>query len=154
MQIIRNEHVTAGNGLITLYLILQFYSLYSSLNVLKYKLLPIVSGRGFYVRNSYLRLVRGYIQNGGRGGTGIPPPPRNLEIEYDYYCFVTGINNNLVPDSIRSNLRGSKFKIFLGGWGGGGGMPSDPPSRHTRYYHPATVLSYPPQLKILYETLI
>ena len=75
MQIIRNEHVTAGNGLITLYLILQFYSLYSSLNVLKYKLLPIVSGRGFYVRNSYLRLVRGYIQNGGRGGTGIPPPP-------------------------------------------------------------------------------
>ena len=30
------------------------------------------------------------------GGAGIPPPPpppppRNLEIEYGYYCFVTGI---------------------------------------------------------------
>ena len=40
-------------------------------------------------------------------------------------------------------------------------MPPDPPSRHarlrmhafTRYYHPATILLPPPQLKILYETL-
>ena len=42
-------------------------------------------------------------------------------------------------------------------------MPPDPPSRHTflhvrerafaRYYHPATML-FPPQLKILYATLI
>ena len=51
----------------------------------------------------------------------------------------------------------SKIKIFLGG------MPPDPPSRHaylcvrerafTCYYHPATIL-FPPQLKILYETLV
>ena len=31
-------------------------------------------------------------------------------------------------------------------------MPPDPPSRYARYYHPATIL-FPPQLKILYETL-
>ena len=30
-------------------------------------------------------------------------------------------NNNLVPDFVRSNLRGSKFNIFLAGGGGGGG---------------------------------
>ena len=62
-----------------------------------------------------------------------------------------------VPDCVR---RGSKFKVFLGG----GGMPPDPPSRHTRlrmhkhayarYYHPAMYHPvFPPQLKILYETL-
>ena len=42
-------------------------------------------------------------------------------------------------------------------------MPPDPSSRHTRlrvrerafvrYYHPATTMFSPPQLKILYETL-
>ena len=35
---------------------------------------------------------------------------------------------------------------------GRGSMPPDPPSRYARYYHPATIL-FPPQLKILYETL-
>ena len=55
------------------------------------------------------------------------------------------LNSNLVPNCIRSNLRGSKFKIFLGGGGGGGGGEG--------YYHPATILS-PPQFKILYETLL
>ena len=30
------------------------------------------------------------------------------------------LNSNLIPDCIRSNLRGSKFKLFLG-------MPPDPP---------------------------
>ena len=57
-----------------------------------------------------------------------------------------------VPDCIRSDLRRSKFKIFLGG-----GMPPDPPSSHaclhmllSSCYHP---VSPPPQLKILYETL-
>ena len=57
------------------------------------------------------------------------------------------LNNNLVLDCVRSNLRGSKFKIFLGG------KPPDPPGRHTclhvheraftHYYHPATIL-FPP----------
>ena len=61
------------------------------------------------------------------------------------------LNNNLVPDC---NLRGSKFKIFLGD------MPPDPPSGHvcmsglshatiSSCYHPV----FPLQLKILYETL-
>ena len=54
-----------------------------------------------------------------------------------------------VPDCGRSNLRGSKFKIFPEG---DGDMPPDPPSSHTCYYHPATIL-FPPQLKSLYETL-
>jgi len=43
------------------------------------------------------------------------------------------LNNNLVPDYVRSNLRGSKFKFYV------------------HYYHPATTM-FPPQLKILYET--
>ena len=57
-----------------------------------------------------------------------------------------------LPDCVSSNLRGSKFKIFVG-----------PPSRHVyfctherafaRYYHLATILP-PPQLKILYEILL
>ena len=34
-----------------------------------------------------------YIDRQGfiEGGAGIPPPPRNLEIKYGCYCFVTGI---------------------------------------------------------------
>ena len=34
-----------------------------------------------------------FIQRGeGAGGLEFPqPPPRNLEIEYGYYCFITGI---------------------------------------------------------------
>ena len=47
----------------------------------------------------------------------------------------------------RSNLRGSKFKIFPGRRD----MPPDPPSTthaYARCYHPV-----PPELKILYETL-
>ena len=40
------------------------------------------------------------------------PLPRNLEIEYGYYCVL------FVPDCVRSNLRGSKFKIFPGRQGG------------------------------------
>ena len=52
------------------------------------------------------------------GAPGIPPG--NLEIEYGYYCLSLIFNNNLVPDCVRSNLRISKFKIYLGD------MPPDP----------------------------
>ena len=71
------------------------------------------------------------------GGGGLEfSSPRNLfEVEYGYF----------VPDCTRSNLRGSKFNIFLGE------HAPDPTSRHTRlgvpftcYYHPATILSPPP----------
>jgi len=60
------------------------------------------------------------------------------------------LNNNLVPDCVRSYLRASKIQNFSGG---GEGMPPDPPSRHTRlhmrerafacYYHYATILYSP-----------
>ena len=57
-----------------------------------------------------------------RGGWNFPPPPpRNLEIEY---VLSQVLNNNLVPDCVRSNLRGSKFKFF---WGD---MLPYPPNRH------------------------
>ena len=90
--------------------------------------------------------ITGNMQGFMGGRDGISTLPRNLEIEYGYYCFVTG-NNNLVSDCVRSNLRGSKFKIFLG--------KHDPlASRHgqlrvrertfARYYHPAAILSPPP----------
>ena len=37
--------------------------------------------------------LQGFIQREGGGGTGVPPlPPRNLEIEYGYYCG--GINTS------------------------------------------------------------
>ena len=39
-------------------------------------------------------VTQGLIQmggGGGGGGGGLNFPPRNLEIEYGYYCFVTGI---------------------------------------------------------------
>ena len=64
-----------------------------------------------------------------------------------------------VPDCVRSYLRGSKFKIFLGG----GGCPQTPlvgmhtyacvsvPSHTTIILLPSCFL---PQFKILYETLI
>ena len=71
------------------------------------------------------------------------PLPRNLEVEYG---FVTG-NNNLVPEAIREDLH-SKFS-----WGG---IPLDPPSRHTCLHTllSSCYISPPPQLKILYEILV
>ena len=83
------------------------------------------------------------FHTGGGGGIS-PPPPRNYEIEYG--CYRGGINISylilcvikFVPDCIRSNLRGSKFKM------GGRSMPPDLPSRLTRVSmcerHPATIL--------------
>ena len=56
-----------------------------------------------------------------------------------------------VPDCVRSNLRGSKFKIFFGG-----ACPQTPlvgmhayarVNMLSRYYHPATILFPPPNSK-------
>ena len=55
-----------------------------------------------------------------------PPPPRNLELSMVTIVLSQVLNNNLVPDCVSSNLRGSKFNIFVGG------MPPDPPKRHAR----------------------
>ena len=91
------------------------------------------------------------IQRGGEGWNSPPPPPEMLKLSMVAIVLSQVLNNNLVPDC---NLRGSKFKIFLGG------IPPDPPSRHvcvsglshatiSSCYHPV----FPLQLKILYETL-
>ena len=50
-----------------------------------------------------------------------PSPPEILKFTMVIIVLSQVLNNNLVPDFIRSNLRGYKFKIFLGGGGGGGG---------------------------------
>ena len=44
----------------------------------------------------------GFHTERGGGGAGIPSLPRNLEIEYGVLSQV--LNNNLVPECIRSNL--------------------------------------------------
>ena len=77
-----------------------------------------------------------------------PPPPEILKLSMVINVLSQVLNNNLVPDCVRSNLRGSKFKIFLGE------LPPDPPSRHTRlhvrecafahHYHSATTMFPPP----------
>ena len=87
-----------------------------------------------------------------RGGGGWNSPPEILKLSM---VLSQVLNNNLVSDCIRSNLRGSKFKIFLGG---GGACPQTPlvgMHAHTcmrafmRYYHPASILFFFSQLKIL-----
>ena len=98
-----------------------------TLTVAKYLHLPTVQ---FFLPN------QNFLRGGGGGGGLEFSSPRNLfEVEYGYF----------VPDCTRSNLRGSKFNIFLGE------HAPDPTSRHTRlgvpftcYYHPATILSPPP----------
>ena len=52
-----------------------------------------------------------HTEGGGRGGAGISLP----EILKLSIVLSQVLKNNLVPDCVRSNLRGSKFKIFLGG---------------------------------------
>ena len=47
---------------------------------------------------------------GGGGGRNFPPP----EILKLSMVINEVLNNNLVPDCVRNNLRESKFKIFLG----------------------------------------
>ena len=90
-----------------------------------------------------------YTEERGRGA-GIPPSPSLTQksLNWVWLLFSQVLNNNLVPDCVTSNLRGSKFQIF---WGG---IPPDTLSRHahlcvcectfTRYYHPATILFLPP----------
>ena len=87
----------------------------------------------------------------------IPPPPRNLEIDVLAIYMLLNMSicyqmlfGNFVPDCIRSNLRGSKLKIFLQG------ILPDPSSRHARLLYATIILlpsCFPPHLKILYETL-
>ena len=43
----------------------------------------------------------------------IPPPPEILKLSMVINVLSQVLNNNLVPDCVRSNLRGSKFKNFL-----------------------------------------
>ena len=58
-----------------------------------------------------------YRKGGGGGGrAGIPSPPEILKLSMVIIVLSQVLNNNLVSDCIRSNLRGSKFKI------GGGGL--------------------------------
>ena len=97
---------------------------------------------------------QGFIQ---RGDLEFPPPPLPPEIiKLSMVIIVLSqvLNNNLVPDCIRSNLRGSKFnRTPLVGTHGYTVHVCD--RAFARYYHPATILFLPPpQLKILYETLI
>ena len=97
-----------------------------TLTVAKYLHLPTVQ---IFLPN------QNFIRWGG-GGWNFPLPEIFLKlIKYGYF----------VPNCARSNLRGSKFNIFLGE------HAPDPTSRHTRlgvpftcYYHPATILSPPP----------
>ena len=103
--------------------------------------------------------VQGFIQRRG-GGPWNSPPPEILKLSMVIIVLSQVLNNNLVPDCIRSNLRGPKFKIFLGE------HASDHPSRHAHLHVYMSVLLHttiillpsrsppPPQLKILYETLM
>ena len=121
-----------------------------------------------------LNVHEGFIQRrGGEGGEpGISPlshnlpPPRNLEMEYGYYCgaitvsysilHVTGhkyvsskccLESLSLPEYV--NLRGSTSRR---------GMPTDPPSWHAHLRMPELAFTryscFPPQLKILYEPCV
>ena len=76
----------------------------------------------------------------------LPPTQEILKLSMVIIVLSQVLNNTLVPDCVRSNLRGSKFRR--------GGMPPDAPSRHSslhvhehafaHYYHPAKILFPPP----------
>ena len=53
---------------------------------------------------------QGFIQKVGPWNPP-PPPPEILKLSM---VINVVLNNNLVPDCVRSNLRGSKLKFFLG----------------------------------------
>ena len=57
----------------------------------------------------------GFHTEGEGLGPGISPLPEILKLSMVIFVLSQVLNNNLVPDCVRSNLRGSKFKIFLGG---------------------------------------
>ena len=88
---------------------------------------------------------RGFrVSWGGGGELGFPQPqfpPEILKLSMIIMVLSQVLNNNLVPDCVRSNLRGSKFKIS---WG------SMPPEAHTlthawvKVHHPATTMFSPP----------
>jgi len=58
-----------------------------------------------------------YIDRQGfiEGGAGIPPPPEILKLSMVVIVLSQVLNNNLVPDCVRSNLRGSKIQNFSRG---------------------------------------
>ena len=108
----------------------------------------------------YLALaLQGFIQRregggGGGGGGGAwnfpspatipPPPPEILKLSMVIIVLSLVLNNSLVPDCVRSNLRGSKIQNFSRG-----ACPQTPlVGTHTYacYYHPATIL-FPPNSK-------
>ena len=49
-----------------------------------------------YRIGDHTRRFSGFHTDGGRGA-GISLPPRNFEIEYGYYCFVTGSKQQSCP---------------------------------------------------------
>ena len=66
----------------------------------------------------------GFHTDGGGGGLEfLPPPQKYLKLSMVIIVLSLVLNNNLVPDFVRSNLRGSKFNIFLEG---GGACPQTP----------------------------
>ena len=89
----------------------------------------------------------GSVVQRGVGGWKFPPlsnhnfPPPPKKSWYWVWLLLSGINNNHVPDFIRSNLRGSKFKIFLRG---GGGMPPGPQVGMHAFFTPLSFCSLPP----------
>ena len=87
---------------------------------------------------------KGFIQRGGGPGIPTPPPlPEILKLSMVITVCCLESLSQIASEAIWEDLN-SKFSR------GGGDMPTDPPSSHTRfacYYHPATIL-FPPQLKI------
>ena len=92
----------------------------------------------------------GSIQRGPWNSRPSPLPAQEiLKLSMVIIVLSQVLNNNLVPDCVRSNLRGSKFRR--------GGMSPDAPSRHSSWhvhehafahnYHPDTILFPPPNSK-------
>ena len=64
-----------------------------------------------YIHTHRLK-AQGFIQRGGRDLEF--PPQEILKLSMVIVVLSQVLSNNFVPDCVRSNLRGSKFKIFLG----------------------------------------
>ena len=61
---------------------------------------------------------------GGGGGWNFPPSPEILKLSMVINVLSQVLNNNLVPDCVRSNLRECKLKIFQGGGHGHAPRPT------------------------------